>query len=555
MNQKKSKKIIVILIVVAVIIILLSGLTLMYLATDIFRSDKELFFKYITQMADSEKGFINNELKQYYDKRNNTPYEDEGSFSVNIKTQNGQNQFDNVNNFNITFTGNVDTPNSKSEQNISLNYSDKVKFPFSYRQIENSIGLQTKYVGSKYVAIQTDKIHELENNSNINTNSITKSSEKLQEISSIELSEEDKKHIQEIYTKFLNEQLQNNSFTKVQEGDAKGYKLTLNGEEIKNLLKSFLETLKNDQLTLDKLNQYIKAQKNSSKITQNDIDDMIKDIDNNSEINNQKLEIIVYVKDKNVSKLQIIINEAKLQLEKIQTGNDLQYGVSIDINIDNETANLYFNAKYSGLQSMQSISENYELGISESNNIQYKYNFNNNINFVQNVNIEELSNSNAMILNNYDKEKINNFMNAVIERINQVNKLQMEQLGLEENENPIQYIIPNLSIYNNALNIINNQESLSEVEISTYNEKFEMYEGTNEAGVTVKGLFTVIKSNNENEDRLPIEEINFNGEEYEATEQNITLLKGEISTEDKYRVEFERDQDTGRIYRVVINKK
>ena len=52
-----------------------------------------------------------------------------------------------------------------------------------------------------------------------------------------------------------------------------------------------------------------------------------------------------------------------------------------------------------------------------------------------------------------------------------------------------------------------------------------------------------------------IKEINYNGEEYEASEQNITLIKGEIDTEKSYRVEFEKDQDTGLIYRAVINEK
>ena len=47
-----------------------------------------------------------------------------------------------------------------------------------------------------------------------------------------------------------------------------------------------------------------------------------------------------------------------------------------------------------------------------------------------------------MILTDYEQEQISNFITAVTERITAVNKQQMEQLGLKENENPIQYIIP-----------------------------------------------------------------------------------------------------------------
>jgi len=292
-----------------------------------------------------------------------------------------------------------------------------------------------------------------------------------------------------------------------------------------------------------------------SEITQNDIDNFIKDIDNNSDLVNEKLEITVYTENKQTNKIEISTSEAKITIQKIQTGNDLQYGISIDIYNNDETLTMYLNAKYTGLQSMQSISENYELGISMPETIQYKYNFNNNINFIQNNDIGDFTEEDAMILNNYEQEQVANFMQSVFDRITQVNKMHMEQLGLEENENPIQYLIPNLLIFTSPTDIINQGQEIDEMEIASYNSKFELYESTNSKGVTVKGLLTVIDSSNESNEEFKIEEINFNGEEYEVTEQNITLIKSEINTEENYRVEFEREQNTGRIYRAVINSK
>ena len=57
-----------------------------------------------------------------------------------------------------------------------------------------------------------------------------------------------------------------------------------------------------------------------------------------------------------------------------------------------------------------------------------------------------------------------------------------------------------------------------------------------------------------NGDQRTIKEIHFDGEEYEATDQNITLIKDAIEAETLYRVEFELDANTGLIYRAVINK-
>ena len=93
--------------------------------------------------------------------------------------------------------------------------------------------------------------------------------------------------------------------------------------------------------------------------------------------------------------------------------------------------------------------------------------------------------------------------------------------------------------------------------MQSHNTKFENYESLDAKGTTVKGLITTIQSNNktnEEEKYLQISEINFNGDEYEATDENILLIKSEISLDDTYKVEFERNENTGLIYRAVINK-
>ena len=67
---------------------------------------------------------------------------------------------------------------------------------------------------------------------------------------------------------------------------------------------------------------------------------------------------------------------------------------------------------------------------------------------------------------------------------------------------------------------------------------------------------SIIQTNNESatSNNRKIKEIHFDGEEYEATDQNITLIKDSIEPETLYRVEFELDANSGLIYRTVINK-
>ena len=193
----------------------------------------------------------------------------------------------------------------------------------------------------------------------------------------------------------------------------------------------------------------------------------------------------------------------------------------------------------------------------DSEVVVYKYNFSNDVNFTDSATVEDFSSDNSLMLTDYDSDQVSSFLNAVVERISEVNEQQMGQLGLEASENPIVNIIPSIGLYLGNMNVLNQVNSnMSEAEINNFNQKFEAYESTNLKGVTVKGLLSTISLNNQSEETSnEVKEINYNGEEYEASEQNITLIKGEIDTEKSYRVEFEKDQDTGLIYRAVINEK
>lgn len=567
MNQKKNTKILLILIIIIVIIIL-AGVGILVFATDIFKSDKEMFFKYMADIGDSKKGFIDDGLKQYFEKKNNTPYNDEGEFSVNISSDNEQKKFENVNNFNISFSGQVDTANSKAAQNISLNYSNDVKFPINYKQIENKIGLQTKYVGSKFVAIETEKLNKFSEDLD-DVESYGEMVDKLQKMEKVELTEDEKSHIKDTYITVINQQLEKDKFSKVKESDMSGYKLSLTGTDLQNVLVKLLETLKNDQTTVDKLNEYLKIQKNSAKITASQIDDAIKSIKDDTDFSDKNFEIAVYQKNRDVCKLVIETTEGTIAIEKKIEGNQQNIVVSYEMKEDKKSK-ISFSANFENLESLQNIKENYELIMSlpevaesstttdvDSEVVVYKYNFSNDVNFTDSATVEDFSSDNSLMLTDYDSDQVSSFLNAVVERISEVNEQQMGQLGLEASENPIVNIIPSIGLYLGNMNVLNQVNSnMSEAEINNFNQKFEAYESTNLKGVTVKGLLSTISLNNQSEETSnEIKEINYNGEEYEASEQNITLIKGEIDTEKSYRVEFEKDQDTGLIYRAVINEK
>lgn len=569
MNQKKNSKIVNVLIILVSIVIIAASIGIIYFTTDLFKSNKILFAKYVGQIS------MDNTLKQYQEKKNETPYSDEGTFSVNASANSNSVNLENVNKFTVTYKGQVDTANSKAEQNININYSDSVKFPVNYRQVGNKIALQTDYVGSKYIGGENDKLDKLstvkidantagvsteannqENTStniNVDNNSIN-TIEKLSSLFNETPSEEDLSLVVNKIINVLNG-IDNSKYSKISDSTGIGYKLSLSGDDLKNATIQLLQALSQDQSALDKINKYLNIQESSNKITSTDIEKEITNITNNENFDNQKFEATVYKKNGKTNGIDISINDNELKIEKVANNtNNLEYDITFTSTYNNETMKISLKAKYNGIADMQKVQENYELGIENSENT-YTYKLENNVDLTQSQNIEDLTADNSLMLTDYDANIVSSFLTQVVQRIQEVNKMQMEQLGIQELDNPIFHLIPSFGAYANAIENLNS-DKISEEDVNSFNQKFELYQSTNLGGATVKGLLTTIGLNNESkETNRQIKEINFNGQEYDATTQNIAFLKEDIKTDSYYKVEFEKDQDTGLIYRAVINPK
>ncbi len=573
MNQKKNKekkqstsknKGLKIAIII-VIIILALGITFscLYFFTDLFKSNKELFFKYTAQIVQQENGFIGEGLKQYLDKKQNTPYEDNGNIDFDISLPDlGQND-DILDNFNITFSGKMNKPNAKNEQNITLNYSNDTNFPFYYRKSNDMQGIQSEYIGTKYIAIKDGQ--ELQGADNVDLSFV----DTVASLQNLQIPYDQIQNLKTTYFDNIINQIENGKFSKISEENKVGYRLSLTGDELKNVLTQILETLKDDENTIDQLNALLGLQQSSSKIRTTDIDNLIEDL-NNAEVG--EIEITVYKNNDKVSGLEIKQESLELSLERTESEGQETYNATINLlNNTDKNLNVGLVARFNGLNS-NNINESYEISVQGKNqneDLNYKYTINNSVQFTEAVDIEDFSAQNAVILNDQDEEYVSGLLNAIQDRLIAVNQNQMEQLGATAEQNPLYFVLPT-QILSDVLGIQSNNQ-LSEVEATEFNEKFYLYEGTSQRGVTVRGLLSTIALNNgyedsssegdepeENENKRnnnpQITEIHFDGEEYEVSEQNITLIKDMIETETLYRVEFELDSNTGLIYRVVINR-
>ena len=554
-----------IIIISILIVLLLVVFGVLYFCTDLLKSDKQLFFKYASQLVETEGGFVENNIEAFYNKKQQMPYENEGKFDFTVDLGNNTNeQIDIANDFVVNFSGKTDKTNNKAEQNIELKYSDDVSWPLIYRHDGDIYGIQTDYVSSKYVAVENNNLKEFAGKVGMtDTSDVPEKIEVPENTTSFEYTEEEKQTVQEKYITILENQFRDDQFQAERNEDGTiRYILTMTNEELKNLVIALLNELKTDDVTLGKINNILSEQDLYTKntIEAEDIDSIIESLqEGNTE--EGEVQFIVAQKDSKLISISLNQNDNNIQLTKNNQEDSVNYSISVNFKFDTGLSSvetiggtIYFSANYSGLNELNAVKENYELGIAvQDNNGQqvgkYTYQFENNVNFVDSVNIDGLNEENAMILNNYEEESIQNFMIQLGERISNVNAEQMEKIGFNYG-NPMILMIPtslgNVLLAQNLDSTIS-ESNMENSEVQTFNNLFLKYEG-NQRGTLVKSLIQEIENSNDNNESQV--ELEFSGLGLIRNE-DLALAGEYIDNSNTYEISFEYD-DTGRINKVVI---
>lgn len=422
MDKKGKKGLKIAIIISAVIIIVIAIILSLMFFTDIFKSNKEIFIKDLTQFLGKEET-DNNKLISYFNKKQTTPSKNKGE----INTDNAPV---------IAFEGQNDPTKKTVEQNIEIQYSDDVTFPITYKSNDDIYGIQTEYVSSKYIAIENNNLKEFARKLGINTSNIPNKIELQKENQKQPLTEEEKSQLKEKYMPIL-DKISEDKITKAKNNERSTYTLTLTAQEVQDILKELFETLKNDDILLNQ----ISTNQNMQTQIKEYLEQMIDSMEESLTQEDGNLQIVLETVQGIPNKLEIQVPDLTITIQK-NKADKLTYSIGITSKEDKCT----LLASFQGLDTQEQITENYELYIStikDGKEYSGKYNYTNNITFVDAVDIEPLTDENSMILNEYNTEQIYNFIQKLVERISQVNEDQMKELKIEDGVNPlINYLNP-----------------------------------------------------------------------------------------------------------------
>ena len=560
-NSKGTKIIRNVIIILLVLIIVLGGIfAYLYFCTDIFKTDKQLFFKYASQIVASENGFIDNNVTNYYEKQTNTPFENNGRISINLEDNSStasisSEVLDIVNGFNIEFSGATDKTNNKAEQNININYTEDVSLPITYRHDGDTYGLQTDDVSQKFVAVENNNLKEfMENLGVTDTSNIPDRIEKPQAFENLIYTEEEKETVKQKYMTVFNEQLQDEQFAKQKNEDGTySYTLTIQNEQIRNLIVALLTELQNDDITLGKINSVV-TEYDLATIEPEDISSIISDLQD-SVVEEGEFVITITQRDSALNSITVENGIQKLAIQKQNQDENLVYSLGME-NLDEGESqiNLNFNITLSGLNEMQNVQEKYEYVVESFENSEsitkIAISFENTSNFVDSIDIEGLSDDNAMILNDYEPEQLQTFMGLLVQRISDIYTDYEEQLKVPL---PILSTVTQIFMIKQASEVIDDS-NIDETAARSFNNMFSSYEGTS-SGTMVKSLIqTITAQNNDSDNGNSKIEIEYEGlqnldDQYIYGDAGLDY----IINREEYEVRFEYDEDTGKINKAIIS--
>lgn len=490
------------------------GVAYAYFCTDLFKSNKQKFFKYFAKNIENMATLENKELTNYLEKKQNQAYENSGEFYANIDENTAKyfmsnDIYDEVKKFKITFEGQKDLPNNYYKDTINLQYSNGEKLTFQLAKQDDYYGLMVDKILKKYLTIENNNLKQFAKKLGVEDTSNIPDKIEIKDYSKYKFTDKEWENIKtKIYTT-LNENLDNSMFKEEKGKDSDKFTLTLTEKQASSIILKMFDAIMNDETIIGKVKEFminelevnaIQADRKIEELKKNlkeklASEEIIKNDEIGSSDEQKTFNISVYkYYNKSQAGVNIIFDEIKIDLITRESnimfwlnkhieekeyidytsimsgsmGQDKKDGkntVFLDLEFNDETK-FSIAMHYEGIDkenpkeeaAISFIIEN-EDNTESYEPLSFEYRYTNNINFKNNISKENLK-ENSVILNNYDSEKLMTTFQKLGERIAELNKTQMKSLGLEEDENPIIYINPIFAfsryVYNYATSAIAN---------------------------------------------------------------------------------------------------
>jgi len=518
MKKTRSKSFTI--VIVLIILLALAGgvFAYAYFCTDLLRTSQELFAKYLTQnMSEINQTLGLEKFSEVEEKiRQN---KNEENIEISFSEADANEAFVKL------------TIDSQNDLSAKKNYG---KLGFSLEGMENP--LEVEYMVDKdlyslrftnavkqFLSIENNDLKELAKKLGADETAIEEIPDFIDfdefSLNDINFAENEKNTEIDKYSKVLYNSISAEKYTKSKDAvitvngktiTTNSYVLTLNSQDIKNIAINLLETLKQDEIVLaklqlldEKLKDYADESIKESFI--DSIDGLLEEL-KQEELSEENIKITIYEMNKKTVRIKLEQGIETITIDTTETDEKKQINMNYtEIDEDNvqltsgvtlvrDNNKLTLDFYNTDGEEQENNTLVIELTEKECNimmnialeNAMGKLEFIRTVNFVNEINYEvTLDDKNNLILNDLSAEQISAIMNVVGERINTeyISELQ-----------PLLFLfsLGNGMIKDNALNNTG-------PEIQAFNSVFTAYEGDNVSTADINVLLSLVYSHNANE--------------------------------------------------------
>ena len=438
-----KKKIALTLLIV--VILLGIGGVYAYFATNAFKTDKELFFSYMT--SDWLSDLKDENLKEYIKKQENNAYTNKGSIALEVQDDGSisDETLQMIKNSKITLEGKTDNSKKIAEQTLTMELAQGINIPVKVRRDGETLGIQSNLLNTKFIAVRNENLKNLLERLGADAEDVP---DKIYFEEST-FTESEIKELKEKYFSILDENLDEELFSKEKENDQTIIKLSMTEEKAKDVLIKIFQTIRDDETLLKKFSGVIDRDDLKQQI--DDLVDELKDIEPDEKTT---FEMKLSIKSKKVEKVEMNIKEGEnitaniliensqnklsikaydegdsileLQIEKETNENDVAYKIDIKTDLDTELADqekaeIHLTVQYKNLATLDNVEENYELKLStqdyDESNTDLKLNYTNVKQFSSNIKVEGINSENAITLNDATDNEIDELLITIYKNL------------------------------------------------------------------------------------------------------------------------------------------
>ncbi len=496
--MKKSKIIVIIILMLVLIMFALIGVfayTMFY--TDALKTDKQLFFKYMSKNNEVIENLKDENYKAYLEKQKNTPYTEEGQIKATRDNEStNSNQQNNLGNTSLTYVGSVDKSNNYDYKKIKLNYSDTQSTGFEYFQKQDVYGIKIDNILKKYLSIKNDNLKQVAQNLGLSEEALNVIPNKISKISFEKIFT---KEIEDKYKDIIYNYLNDEMFTKQENAENTVYTMTIKASDVKNLGLTCLQTIQDDEQLLNNIKSIMisdfayseeEANKSISElesrleefledynendnsadivITGEEANEEVNETNASSEENEENIVVNLYVQNSELQKTEIIIDEYSISTENTTNGMNIKFTqndaneqpttntINIEktksedelvynITLTSNSQNINIKKTLKGINTLNQVEETSEYDVTsngtnfmqESGKSQTAYTIKKT--FLENITQENITEQDVVLLNNYSLEQMQNVFSQISTRYTDINYQYNLLTGLPEDENLLLY--------------------------------------------------------------------------------------------------------------------